>query len=165
MSNKFIKVFLLLIYIVCLQFAPKFALSGDVLFLRNGAIALDLLNKREWLRCSIGQEWIDGDCKGEVLKLSIVLAEKVAIILKSRFGPGWRLPTLDELTSLVEKDQTPPKINKKIFPNTYKGPYWTSNENKLTKDNNWSVNFFTGQNYGRFFRNQQLAVRLVRIKQ
>ena len=53
-------------------------------------------------------------------------------------------------------------IDLETFPNTFAGPYWTSDRSFYTTRYQWSVNFFTGQSYNRFFPTQKIAVRLVR---
>ena len=75
--------------------------------------------------------------------------------------------TARELQFLVTKvengpDDTAPNIDHETFPNTYAGPYWSVDQSFYTKRYQWSVNFFTGQRYNRFFPSQKLAVRLVR---
>ena len=154
----------LIICTLLIQLFSHSVAAEGLRFLRNGPIAFDVLNRQEWFRCSVGQQWVKDNCKGDVLKLTIEQANQVANILTARHGPGWRLPTLKELQSLVESNNKPPKINQLIFPNTYKGPYWTADNNKFMKNNNWSVNFYTGQSYARFFRYQKLAVRFIRNK-
>ncbi|MFA6227136.1 MAG: DUF1566 domain-containing protein [Candidatus Paceibacterota bacterium] len=37
----------------------------------------------------------------------------------------WRMPTLKELSSIVDTGSFDPAINKTFFPNTTEGPYWT----------------------------------------
>jgi len=41
-------------------------------------------------------------------------------------------------------------------------PYWTGEVNGFAARHFWSVNFMTGYTYGRFFPQQELAVRLLR---
>jgi hypothetical protein len=55
-----------------------------------------------------------------------------------------------------------PKIDGETFPNTHKGSYWTSDQSFYTDQYFWTVNFYTGQLYNRFFYFQENAVRLVR---
>jgi len=82
-------------------------------------------------------------------------------------GGRWRLPNVKELQTIVTKvenrpDDFEPNIDQETFPNTFAGPYWSSDQSFYSKQYQWSVNFFTGQRYNRFFPYQKLAIRLVR---
>lgn len=128
-------------------------------------LVLDDQNKVEWLRCSLGQIWQKNTCTGSVLKLN---HEQIATAIEqanNQLGGGWRLPSLLELESLVCDECGVPKINKVIFPNTSAEPYWTGEQRDYKYFGVapfFSVNFYTGHKYGRFFPDQNLAVRLVR---
>ncbi len=142
--------------------------SADTLRLqRDGPLARDYINKLEWIRCSVGQHWENEACVGEVLMLSVPEALEVAQRMSNLEGGGWRLPTVKELQTIVSKvenrpEDTEPNIDSETFPNTFSGPYWSSDQSFYSKRYQWSVNFFTGQRYNRFFPSQKLAVRMVR---
>ena len=134
---------------------------------RDGPIARDYINKLEWMRCSVGQHWEKDTCVGEVLMLSVAEAEEIIERVAKLEGGGWRLPTVKELQTIVSKvenrpDDIEPNIDQKTFPNTFAGPYWAVDQSFYSKRFQWSVNFFTGQRYNRFFPTQKIAVRLVR---
>ena len=89
--------------------------------------------------------------------------EHSEIIANEQLGPGWRLPTLGELYSLVcKKCEKGKKFDSVIFPNTDPRAYWTGEKNSMSKGSYWTVNFFTGHKFGRFYPQQDMAVRLVR---
>ena len=75
-----------------------------------------------WQRCSIGQYWKDrAGCIGN--------AQHYNWNDTSALGStsGWRLPTLNELSTLVSPTCKPPAIDETIFPNTDTGiGYWTN---------------------------------------
>ncbi len=134
---------------------------------RDGPMARDYIKKLEWMRCSVGQVWDNRTCIGEIKMLSVVEALEVAGRLKNLDGGGWRLPKVKELQSIVSKVENRPRdvepnIDQETFPNTFAGPYWTSDQSFYSKQYQWSVNFLTGQRFNRFFPRQKLAVRLVR---
>jgi hypothetical protein len=63
-----------------------------------------------WQRCSVGQAWQDGrGCIGTVQGLTLLQAE----LLETS---GWRLPTIEELETLVSSNCTRPAINEEVFP-------------------------------------------------
>ena len=41
-------------------------------------------------------------------------------------GEGWRLPTVDELNSIVDRSKCRPAIDTEAFPDTERDWYWTS---------------------------------------
>ena len=125
-------------------------------------LVIDLLTSTEWMRCSVGQRWNGETCIGKIISLNHEQMDEVLKIASEQLGLGWRLPTRKELESLVCRDCKIPKINSKVFPNTDPVPYWTGERNKFAKKHFWSVNFYTGNTYGRFYPYQSLAVRLVR---
>ena len=114
------------------------------------------------MRCSVGQRWNGETCIGKIISLNHEQMDEVLRIASDQLGSGWRLPTRKELESLVCKDCKIPKIDSKIFQRTEPVPYWTGERNKFAKKHYWSVNFYTGNTYGRFYPYQSLAVRLVR---
>jgi hypothetical protein len=59
----------------------------------------------------------------------------------------WRLPTLDELKTLVDSTQTPPKINHTFFPDTRLDAYWSSTTDASNTSFAWGVDFFYGGGY------------------
>ena len=138
----------------------KSAVARD--YIMRDHIVLDLRFGVEWLRCSVGQVWDGKTCSGEIEELNHEEIEKAIVLANEQLGGNWRLPTLEELEALVCMTCQGVKIDRKAFPNTDKSPYWTSEVNALAPRHVWSVNFFTGHSYARFFPNQQLAVRLVR---
>ena len=125
---------------------------------------IDLRSGVEWLRCSLGQQFEEGACTGDVLRLSQVEVKEAIQIANRELGGTWRLPTRKELEFLICETCPAPKINISVFPGTVSEPYWTGQRNWISPKNLWSVNFMTGHSYGRFFPYQRLAVRLVRSR-
>jgi hypothetical protein len=58
----------------------------------------------------------------------------------------WRLPNLNELTSLVDDTTYSPAIDG-VFQNTNSYPYWSSTTNAHNYDSAWIVNFGNGYQY------------------
>ena len=131
-------------------------------YIARDHVVIDLKFGIEWLRCTVGQVWDGTGCIGKLVKLNQEEIASAILQANEQLGGSWRLPTRDELEGLVCHECERPKISKKYFPQTSSEPYWTGEVNRFAKRHMWSVNFFTGHTYGRFFPYQQLAVRLVR---
>jgi hypothetical protein len=61
-----------------------------------------------------------------------------------QLSSGWRLPTMNELTTLVDYSQYSPAINQTVFPNTPTGYFWTSTPNATLSDYAWEIDFTDG---------------------
>jgi hypothetical protein len=59
----------------------------------------------------------------------------------------WRLPNIDELMSISDKNRYKPAI-KKIFKNTKSDWYWSSSKAKGYSSRAWVVDFSNGYDYG-----------------
>ncbi|ELP5728885.1 DUF1566 domain-containing protein [Vibrio vulnificus] len=140
------------------------------------------------MRCSLGQSWDGKTCSGETKEYTW----HDAIKLKHNFAgsTAWRLPTIDELDSLVycSKGRKPserpngeymkdtsgfclgddyqrPTINIRAFPNTPTGRYWSSSPYARDSHSAWFVDFYYGSVYGYGYRGGNGRVRLVRVGQ
>ncbi|MEY3959540.1 MAG: hypothetical protein RIR14_193 [Pseudomonadota bacterium] len=140
------------------------SVAEQSVFYEKGHLVQDLSRGLEWMRCSVGQRWsLEGEtCTGNAVQLNHEEIEQIILQADEQLGPGWRLPTTEELESLLCTECPPPKIDPILFPATEPMPYWTGDRNFFAPRNYWSVNFMTGFTYGRFFPYQQQMVRLVR---
>ena len=131
-------------------------------FLARDHLIIDLRSGVEWMRCSVGQQWNGTSCAGEIIRLNHDDVAKAIVIANEQLGGNWRLPNREELEGLVCANCETIKIDGESFPQTVPEPYWTGEVNGFAARHFWSVNFMTGYTYGRFFPQQELAVRLVR---
>ncbi|MCC5827396.1 DUF1566 domain-containing protein [Alkalimonas sp.] len=109
--------------------AERYADNGD------GTVT-DILTNLTWQRCTVGQHWNGEMCEGEAS--SFYWDDAIALS-----KDGWRLPTIEELKSLVhcssENDSSilphegmcrgehsTPTIDTVAFPSTNPFPYWSS---------------------------------------
>lgn len=130
---------------------PRFEIRGDEVY--------DPQTKLTWARCSVGQEWKNGHCLGSIKEFTFEDAQKQA-------GNGWRVPTKDELVSLIDPDRKSfPTIDEKAFPDmdVLFPWYWTSTPNGNTIA--WYVDFTDGYTSGLVSGTSSFAVRLVRNAQ
>lgn len=148
-----------------LALAPVWPTAGqaeETRFIEREHLVIDLIAGVEWMRCSIGQRWNGAGCDGEILKITVPQTDQAMQQANEQLGGEWRLPTRKELQGLLCETCEGLKTDLSIFPDTYAGPYWTSEKNFLAPRHQWTVNFFTGHSFGRFFPEQEMAVRLVR---
>ncbi len=151
------------IIVILLTFSINIIKANDAFYAKEHLV-LDLKLNIYWLRCSAGQIWADNKCQGKAIKLTMQEAQEAIKIAKEQLGGDWRLPTREELESLVCMKCGKVKINEKYFPNTPYEPFWTADRNEWSKNFFWSVNFFTGHTFGRFPGRIPNFVRLVKSK-
>ncbi|MHB1206707.1 MAG: Lcl C-terminal domain-containing protein [Rhodospirillaceae bacterium] len=123
-------------------------------FVAKGDEVLDTKTNLTWQRCSVGQH-LEGDiCTGTVEAVDWNQAKKKA-------RGGWRLPTLEELTSIAAQPCGMATADKKTFSgmDPIKPWYWTSTETE--KDLAWIVGFNNGSTFNGY-RTAPNAVRLVK---
>ncbi|MEY4585141.1 MAG: hypothetical protein RJB10_1638 [Pseudomonadota bacterium] len=126
-----------------------------------------------WMQCAQGQ--VGPQCEGVVLQYTWDLAMRIPETLNKRGGfaghTDWRLPSVQELQSLVRMDSHP-TICLDAFPNAPEALFWTSTQLHAginggvqeQKDENtliWNVYFGTGS-LGTNAPYNSYAVRLVR---
>lgn len=120
----------------------------------KGGEAYDTVTGLTWQRCSVGQHWTEAlGCVGVIRQMSWQEA-------MARAAGGWRLPTIDELKTLIANNCSNPAINEEVFPDMelYKLWYWTSTD---TGTSVWYVAFGSGSVHNAD-RTDLNAVRLVR---
>ncbi|NBB91972.1 MAG: DUF1566 domain-containing protein [Gammaproteobacteria bacterium] len=99
--------------------------TPDNAFLAQGAAGdiYDRRTGRTWKRCALGQSFSGGSCVGE----AIVYDNWQEALLAAQSVPGWRMPNVAELESIVEDCASAPAINSEIFPNTpIDSGFWTA---------------------------------------
>lgn len=136
--------------------------AQETTFVAKGPIVIDVLGGLDWMRCSIGQVWENDTCVGSALLVPFASVASLIERAERNIGPGWRLPSREELERLIVINPEPPMIDQNVFPNTYPGLYWTGDTNWLMSNAPWSINFFTSYAYGRADEGRSVAVRLVR---
>jgi hypothetical protein len=152
----------------------------------DGSIIEDRTTGLQWLRCSQGQHWNGVTCDGDAAKLTWQGAMLEPLGFSSAGYTDWRVPTKDELRTLVycssgqpktwkdsddscTGDYESPTIDQVAFPLTGLGVrmFWSSSEDVPGSlsfsfyDQAWGVSFFGG-GVGRNYKRSAGYVRLVR---
>jgi hypothetical protein len=154
----------LLIAAVVLMLAGHTAASADPAderfeFIEDGAVVVDRSSGLQWMRCSLGQNWTGTACAGLAERYTWDQANDLPS--GSAGNHGWRLPTVEELQTLVEYRVFNPAINPQAFPNTPPSNFWSSSEAAYDAFYAWSVHFANGFSNWRHKR-QRFETRLVR---
>lgn len=111
---------------------------------------VDTQGKKVWLRCTLGMSWNGSSCEGNSLTYSWSGAEAVVAELNAKQAGGhtnWRLPTVDELNGVVEKQCFRPAINLQAFPFSPEAGFWTATTAEGINPRAWIVHFLHGQQY------------------
>lgn len=137
---------------VCHQNIPASTPVERFHSINNGYI-IDQQTKLVWQRCSLGQQWDDlyNTCRGEAKALSWLEAKnstkKVAGDDAKHATARWRLPTIYELSSIVELRCENPAINLQLFPATPASHYWTATTFINRENYYWLVQFKSGESH------------------
>ena len=115
----------------------RFRLSAD------GQEVHDSKTQLTWRRCAEGMSWNGKACTGKPVKFSYVSAQKYV-----QGSVGWRLPTRDELLTLVDKTKKKPAIDGNAFPNTPPTMFWATRPESSDNLNAWIVDFSRGHVFG-----------------
>ncbi|MFN2334086.1 MAG: DUF1566 domain-containing protein [Wenzhouxiangellaceae bacterium] len=83
----------------------------------------------QWMRCALGQTYDDQRCAGQanVYSWADARTEVEQVNRSGQFGnySDWRLPSVDELKTIIEGCRQAPAINTTIFPDTPASGFWT----------------------------------------
>jgi hypothetical protein len=123
----------------------------------DGSELRDTRNGLVWQRCSVGQTWRDAQCTGSARTVNHAQALALAA-----GQAGWRLPSVDELKTLVDTTRTQPAINLLAFPGTPSFGYWTATAVPDEPDYAWVVHFGEGEAQDDTLRSDYFHLRWVR---
>ncbi len=98
-----------------------------------------------WKRCAEGRVWTGSTCDGVANTYSFNWANALTGTTTFAGSSDWRLPTEDELLSLVDYSIAIPAINTNIFPNTPFATssmfFWSSSPDAYDASQAWFVTF------------------------
>lgn len=113
-------------------------------FLNADGSVTELETGLTWARCTVGQHWNGETCEGDSLKLTWQQAmEHQESSNKEEFAgrQHWRVPTLPELATIVERGCIQPRINLTLFPNAPSLPFWTATLKKDSPSEAFALDF------------------------
>jgi alpha-tubulin suppressor-like RCC1 family protein len=130
--------------------------DGTVTHLKTGLM---------WKRCAEGQVWSGSTCSGSPASYDWKAAS--ARTSSSGGHSDWRLPTVNELLTLVEYQSARPAINEALFPNmpVNWNYFWSDSPSASQSGSAWTVDFNSGEPNGSGDFRSAYAVRLVRSDQ
>ena len=113
-----------------------------------------------WKRCAEGQSWDDTTCTGAPALYTWINAK----LRPSTFAENddWRLPTEEELLSIVDYTTYRLAVNSTVFPNLYWQTYWSSSPNAHNSQNGWIVYFDDGSTFSNLRGDEYASAILVR---
>ncbi len=126
-----------------LHFDP--GLEPGVRFTTHGseAILLDRMTLLRWQRCVNGQSGFDcsvGSASPMTWQEAIEYCDGLEL-----GGQSWRLPTIEELSTIVNAENTRPSANTSVFPQTPSfDPLWSSSISHSFSGYAWSIDFLFG---------------------
>ena len=96
----------------------------------NGTVT-HLLTGLVWKRCAEGQVWSGSTCTGDD-NWTYSFSEASALGTTFAGKSDWRLPSVWELSTIVDYTTPSPAINSAIFPNHPSTVYWTDTMNRVS---------------------------------
>ncbi|CCE23798.1 protein kinase domain-containing protein [Methylotuvimicrobium alcaliphilum] len=138
----------------------------------------DMTTGLQWMRCSLGQVWQNQGCMGKAKKYKYDEAIEAARQTVFAGYRDWRVPTIDELKTLIycstdspktwndtgnvcEGKHQKPTIHPDAFPNTTSWVFWSSSPYAYHSNGAWLVHFCNGS-VGFNLKTLNYHVRLVR---
>jgi|GEM_PF-790732 len=146
----------------------------------NNDIIEDTTTGLHWQRCSVGQRWDGRTCTGQANRYS--WHQLIAGEIPLPDSSGWRVPTKEELHTLVHCSSGKrawskyddysrcsgsyqrPTIVAEAFPNTPSGVYWSSSHYTSYGPYAWYVDFVDGH-VNWLYKDNAYRVRLMRMGQ
>ena len=129
----------------------------------NGNEVTDSVTGLIWRRCAEGMKITANGYSGTATAYSSDQAQSWAKNEALTSGKPWRLPSLKELSSIVDSSRCNPAIDTDAFPGTPGSPFWSAPPAADEPAYAWGVNFDYGYvDYGSEHNSAGYRVRLVR---
>ncbi len=107
---------------------PGPLISGRYRDLGDGTL-VDTRTGLQWMRCALGRNWNGMTCAGQAIRCNWNQLRTQIAEYNRQGGYGghrdWRVPTIDELSTLIDKGTLIPATDRGTFPETL-GWFWSS---------------------------------------
>lgn len=146
---------------------PRDQQIGQYIVSADGQVVTDTKTGLIWRRCVEGMTYDSQrmSCMGKYGVYSYSDAQQHAQQVANGTGQAWRVPTVDELRTLLDSTQTSaPFINREVFPGTPSASFWSSSPYTDSTSGAWDIDFGSHGIDDDYSRNDSCAVRLVRKK-
>ena len=121
----------------------------------------DTKTRLTWRHCVLGMAWNGKSCEGTSATYDYAGAQDAIAEMnaaKEGHRANWRLPTADELATLVESRCFKPAINLNVFPYSPESGFWSSTENEgVVSERAVVIHFING---GRYIANKNQSWRV-----
>jgi len=128
-------------FLTCLYLSPLW--SAPFTDNLDGTVT-DARNNLRWQKCSNGQTYSAGTCTGSVTTVTWASALNYCQSL-SLASKAWRLPSRNELLSIVDRSVFNPAISAAFFPSTPSSRFWSSTTSTPYLTGGWFVDFNDGK--------------------
>jgi alpha-tubulin suppressor-like RCC1 family protein len=98
-----------------------------------------------WKRCAEGQAWSNATCSGTATPYDWNTA--VNLTSSSAGHADWRMPTSNELQTILEFQRASPSINTHLFPSTPSEYFWSGSEFLWQRSTAWGTDFGDGETH------------------
>jgi hypothetical protein len=131
---------------------------------QDDGTVVDVKTSLQWMRFSLGQTWNGKTNIAEAKRYTWQEALNAADDFNQAGGfagyQDWRVPSIDELKTLVEKGKKP-AINHAMFPATPLSLFWSSTSTVNVNQSAWALYFYGGSAYW-YGKTSYYYLRLVR---
>ena len=142
---------------------PKKLFANRYADQQDGTV-VDTKTALHWMQFALGQAWNGKTNIAEAKRYTWQEALNAADAFNQTGGfagyQDWRVPTIDELKTIVEKGKKP-AINHSMFPATPLSLFWSSTTAPSLNQSAWAVYFYGGSAYW-YGKTSYYFVRLVR---
>ena len=138
----------------------RIGLNGQFIDHGDGTVT-DTRTGLMWKRAAEGQDWEEGKVNGKAIQFRFEESINNKIIYAGHCD--WRIPTLQELQTIVDKTRDAPFIDLDVFPRTQNDRYISSTQYEYSRHMSYFVNFSSGTAVI-FGRSGGFYLRLVRGK-
>ncbi len=115
----------------------RFQVSAD------GQEVIDQEKQLVWRRCLEGMRYEDGRCLGDPQPMAWASGHEWAKSVASSGGP-WRMPTMIELSTMMDMSRHGSPLNAALFPDTPKAYVWSATANERTPTHAWTMLYTNG---------------------